>query len=701
LLKIDLSKELITMDDTPSNSLMARFPSADRLRRVAQIAQSGILSLWQNAEHTFYRSTEHAEREAVNPSKQFFPTVTFRSASALADLLTYCDEFASRQTRQTLLTEIIPALVAKRVDEIESSLDAPASGGPNAFTLCQFLRCLVCSLNLSTDGAVRHRVPTIKETINSVATSLLTNELVTLLKNHTVVKTHPFFLYHLRHSLTLAGATFSASNDLSLVLNDIDNAARHAIETLIAREGLGISTPGDAVALAFAAGALAQSMSSGAIPYVAKALAIASSAQDQRGYWAFGRVLAPEKDLTGQRLEIPTFEIAAVLAATTFKLLELELGENVGSDTLRILDSIQRAFEFAERSSCEVRIGINSHRGWYSDHAYGQEIVESWTTATVLESVIATQQLSDAVRRKLLLSSFVCAWPRGPAWPTWLRWDTYRTEGEVDHDHPVLGFIDREIVTPLIANGKPARSKTGGSTSILLFGPPGTSKTTIIRGVADALGWPLVTLSPGDFIKQGLELIEAQSRWVFDRLMILSRAVVIFDECDELFRYRAPRKDSEQTRSITAFVTASMLPKMAELHDSGRIVFCICTNNFHSMDHAIKRGGRIDHILGVGPPDSTARRSIVRSALAGAATSTWPMHAIVLEEIVGQTERFTRTELLRLVRSVVHQGPKSSEDETRSCVRAAVERMRDALTITSEDFEQFRRDQKVYSHVLS
>ena len=81
--------------------------------------------------------------------------------------------------------------------------------------------------------------------------------------------------------------------------------------------------------------------------------------------------------------------------------------------------------------------------------------------------------------------------------------------------------------------------------------------------MADGLGWPVLLLSPGNFIEEGLEFIEAQARSVFDHLLQLSRAVVVFDECDELFRDRAPIKSTEQMRGITAFVTRKHAPEIA------------------------------------------------------------------------------------------------------------------------------------------
>jgi SpoVK/Ycf46/Vps4 family AAA+-type ATPase len=265
--------------------------------------------------------------------------------------------------------------------------------------------------------------------------------------------------------------------------------------------------------------------------------------------------------------------------------------------------------------------------------------------------------------------------------------------------------LDKNLVQPIISDRRGLPSGAARTVSVVLFGPPGSSKTTIAKAVADGLRWPIVLLNPGNFIERGLEYIETQARSVFDRLLQLSRAVVVFDECDELFRAREPRPESEQMRGITAFVTASMLPKLQELHDRGRVVFFICTNNFESLDSAVKRGGRIDHIVGVGPPDTKAREGLITDAVVKLRrTRRWREPAYLDEaskELVRRTERFTRPELERALKALARLASESNwknAKTARSATAMLARSYRGGLTITPSEYKKFTAQCKSYSH---
>lgn len=169
--------------------------------------------------------------------------------------------------------------------------------------------------------------------------------------------------------------------------------------------------------------------------------------------------------------------------------------------------------------------------------------------------------------------------------------------------------------------------------SALLFGPPGTSKTRLARAIAEYLGWPLITITPSEFLGKGLEQIHAQVDDRFRDLMDLRRAVVFFDEMDALAQTReadetptqasAPNQQEPQDRAgrvrhregagrkgqegreldvTRQLLTTSMLPKLANLWDRKGVISLMATNHKQLLDPAITRPNRFDLLLCVAPP---------------------------------------------------------------------------------------------------
>ncbi len=501
---------------------------------------------------------------------------------------------------------------------------------------------------------------------------------------------HPFVVFHKIRALEVAGRQLEDPDALDgAVENHVQWVHAQTME-LLAKHHLGTISPGESVVLAFCAATLCRRKRPEHRKAALAALMGAVAAQDSAGSWPLGRVVHTEPS----RLEISTYEVAWAVTRSFQNLLAAGVVELGGADASALIDAISTAGMFAARSLIE----LEDISGWASDHPYQRQAVESWTSAIVLQFAIAAADLREDIRNRSVLQTFNIAHPDDALWPPWLRWDELR-EAEPDHEYPIYDYLEREVIGPIEAD--PSRQPSGRRecASVLLFGPPGTAKTTIVQAVADALGWPVVFLNPGVFIARGMEAIEAEAQSVFGRLQELRRAVVIFDECDELFRDRSPGKHSEQIRNISAFVTASMLPKLQDLHDKGRVVFFICTNHIDTMDPAVLRGGRIDHRIGVGPADRKARQRIVLEGFEP--TSAPPFAEEALRGLADSAERFSRGELNRAARALMDRGRREEWADEESAREAGIEitkTMEDSLTIDKDAYDRFIKDRKRYSH---
>lgn len=162
--------------------------------------------------------------------------------------------------------------------------------------------------------------------------------------------------------------------------------------------------------------------------------------------------------------------------------------------------------------------------------------------------------------------------------------------------------IERYVIGPLKGG-----DRNRASMSFVLGGPPGTSKTTIAATIAYKLGWPLLTLDLGSFLRKGLTQLEAEAERIFNLLLELNDVVVLFDEIEEVVL----RRDALGSERESRFLTSAMLPRLHRLRDARNVVFAIATNYPDKLDTAATRPGRIDFIFEVKPPEADERKGML------------------------------------------------------------------------------------------
>lgn len=256
----------------------------------------------------------------------------------------------------------------------------------------------------------------------------------------------------------------------------------------------------------------------------------------------------------------------------------------------------------------KVPLGQNEAFGWSSEHHGGKSVAESWPTACIFHFCFELSNLVfEAVRRDVFEYVDVDykepkpkPAPRSPFRD--LLDSQFHFRGSTEQFKEVF---EREFVDPLVTERERVRDGLEfreARVSIILFGPPGTSKTQITKMVAAALGWPLLMLDPSHLTRKGLDNVHAETDAIFGRLQLCDQMVVLMDEFDELVR---EREGSGELRS--RFLTTAMLPKIADLHDRRRIVYVVGTNHVEQFDAAISRHGRFDLILPVMPPTTVEK----------------------------------------------------------------------------------------------
>jgi len=151
--------------------------------------------------------------------------------------------------------------------------------------------------------------------------------------------------------------------------------------------------------------------------------------------------------------------------------------------------------------------------------------------------------------------------------------------------------------------------------SLVMHGPPGSSKTALSEALAGAM-WSdrgesrLVRITPADFTRQGEQRVDSEARFIFELLSNIRGATILFDEIDQLLQRRSPHDQL----SFLKLVVPGMLNRLQDLRDAAprqEICFVFATNFVDMIDPALTRPGRIDVTVPVPYPDPWSRENVM------------------------------------------------------------------------------------------
>lgn len=169
-------------------------------------------------------------------------------------------------------------------------------------------------------------------------------------------------------------------------------------------------------------------------------------------------------------------------------------------------------------------------------------------------------------------------------------------------------IIDGRVVAPLADPETARRIGVRAPATVMLFGPPGTGKTTFAKAIAGRLGWPFIELLPSK-LESGDDSLSAELRLAMTDLLQLDRAVVFIDEFDEI---ASARERNPATKGVVNELL-KMIPSFRST--PGHLLVC-ATNFVAGIDAAVLRPGRFDLVIPIGPPDLSARTALWEAALA-------------------------------------------------------------------------------------
>lgn len=143
------------------------------------------------------------------------------------------------------------------------------------------------------------------------------------------------------------------------------------------------------------------------------------------------------------------------------------------------------------------------------------------------------------------------------------------------------------------------------TTMALFYGPPGNGKTMASKMLASVTGVPLYRVSCDGLFASYLGQTENNMRKVLDWLSEAGQAVILFDECEAIFR----RRGTCDSGGALAIVRAMQIFWQAVDRWEAPQVFLLATNRIEDIDNALL--SRCETRLEFGGPTAEQARQVI------------------------------------------------------------------------------------------
>lgn len=247
-------------------------------------------------------------------------------------------------------------------------------------------------------------------------------------------------------------------------------------------------------------------------------------------------------------------------------------------------------------------------------------------------------------------------------------------------------LLERRLVLPLSDASLAEKFGVQPPRSIVLFGPPGTGKTTFAKAVASRLHWPFVEVFPARLAGDPKGLAGAL-RETFTKIDDLDNVVVFIDEVEEIAAQRGG-----EPPTATQGVTNELLKLIPQFREKPGRLLIVATNFIRALDDAFLRHGRFDYVIPIGLPDEQARESMWRRFI-----PEQSLGEVDIEMLVARTNGFSPADIefaarkasQRALESAVYAESASEGPTTEDYLWAVGDTK---MTVSSEIASQFLDD---------
>ncbi|KAL5011445.1 hypothetical protein ScPMuIL_009996 [Solemya velum] len=192
---------------------------------------------------------------------------------------------------------------------------------------------------------------------------------------------------------------------------------------------------------------------------------------------------------------------------------------------------------------------------------------------------------------------------------------------------------------------------------ILMYGPPGCSKTMIAKALATESGLNFLAVKGPELFSKWVGESERAVRELFRKARAASPSIVFFDEIDAL---AIERGSSSGSSNVADRVLTQLLTEIDGVEKLKDVTVIAATNRPDMIDKALLRPGRIDRILYIPLPDAKTRDEIFRIQFRKMPIS----ENVVISQLVERTDKFSGAE----VTAVCHEAAMFAlQENIHSC----------------------------------
>ena len=180
---------------------------------------------------------------------------------------------------------------------------------------------------------------------------------------------------------------------------------------------------------------------------------------------------------------------------------------------------------------------------------------------------------------------------------------------------------------------------------IILFGPPGTGKTMLVKAVANESEANFISIKGPELLSKWVGESERAVREIFRKAKQAAPCIIFLDEIDSIAPVRGMGYDSH----VTERVVSQLLTEMDGLEELKDVIVIAATNRPDMVDPALLRPGRLDRLIYIQPPDRETRQRIFEVHLRGK-----PIGGdIAIEELARITDKYVGADIAAIVKEAV------------------------------------------------